>query len=108
LGLAACPGPGAGRRGAPSSEPPDAALVRAAGGGAALVLVARPQRFAGSEPARAALAALLQGDVLPRQLRRPVREALLAGSPWAALGAFRELLVRGGAAILARAPRRLG
>lgn len=88
LGLGGCHGRGA-RPDGPSrsaTESPAAALIRAAGSDAAVVLVVRPQRLAQSAPDRAVLSSLFAGNTLPRGLREPLLALLEGGDPVAALG----------------------
>lgn len=78
LSQAACPGrSGPSGLGVPGSgERPVSALIQQAGSEAALVLVLRPQHFAASVTARATLANVLDGELLPPEVR-PILPRLL-------------------------------
>lgn len=88
LGVGGCQGRGARTDSTSRSaaQSPTAALIRAAGSDAALVLVLRTQRLAQSAPDRAVLASILAGKTLPRELRAPILAMLEGQDPLAALG----------------------
>lgn len=88
LGLSGCQGRGTRTDSAAraASESPAAALIRAAGSDAAMVLVLRPQRLAQSPQDRAVLTSLLAGNTLPRELQAPLLAVLEGQDPLAALG----------------------